>query len=261
MFDKSYKINPESSFRVYKPNNTPKLKTNITEFNELLGGGFEKGLFYLIYGERFITKLLISLLVNAQLPNTYGGINTSVVMIDGENSFNPYSIAHLAAEKGLSPTKALENIQIVRVFNQVMMEETILKNLSEIVEKKKSKLILVTGLATHLLAEGYKIKDAKKMTQEAITLRNIAMRNNAIVVASTPKAPNSDWKPSGGTALQHTAQVHVAVVRRKNLTEFFLMKHPSIPNRKTILWGKQKPQESPMISLDFFFDKNKKLEE
>jgi RecA/RadA recombinase len=227
---------------------------DIKEIDELLGGGFEQSLFYLIYGDGDIHKLVTRLAIRAQLPRTHGGLNSSVVLIDGANRFNPYTVAHIAAEYGLSSVKVLENINIVRAFNQTMMNETIQEKLAMIVARVKAKVVLITGLATHLIAERQHESEIKTLTHEAVTIRNIAMKHNAMVIASTPLAPNSEWKPSGGTALQHAAQVHIAAKTHKKRITYYLMKHPSIPQRKTVVWKGPTPNQAPTLSLELFLD-------
>ncbi len=256
MFADRSTITKKSAFRIYKPKTSVVLRTDIREIDELLGGGFEQGLFYLLYGDGDVHQLLLRLAVRAQLPKTHGGLNTPVVMIDGANRFNPYTIAHVATECGLSSVKVLENINIVRAFNQTMMNETIREKLEEIVTRLKAKVILITGLATHMIAEVQDKSEIKTLTHEAVTIRNIAMKNNTIAIVSTPLAPNSEWKPSGGTALQHAAQVHIAVRTQKKRTVYYLMKHPSIPQRKTIVWRDTPSDTAPTLSLDLFMQKD-----
>lgn len=105
------------------------VSSGIGDVDDMLGGGFEQGLFNLIYGETnsAITSLLLSVSVNSQLPSLNRGAGSKVVFIDAQNCFNPYTVSCKAAGLGLSPEAVLEGIYVSRAFTSGQVEELILR--------------------------------------------------------------------------------------------------------------------------------------
>jgi RecA/RadA recombinase len=222
----------------------------------MLGGGFEQGLFSLVYGDTnsAITSLLLSVSVNSQLPSFNSGAGSKVVFIDAQNCFNPYNVSCKAACLGLNPETVLQGIYVSRAFTSGQVEELILRKTDDEVSRVGARVLIVSGLTTLQLVD-----DRGKLKQETLSrlvevyghLRNLSFRRNLVVLASNGVAENSEYRPAGGRALAHYAQAHLLVRERPRVTEYVLMKHPSISERKTLVWRGRQAHFTP--TLDAYF--------
>ena len=101
--------------------NLPLISSGDAMLDELLEGGFQKDLIYLLIGDRKPTsKILVATSVAAFADQNF---NKHVGFVDGNNRFNPYDICKLAVSRRLSPTKVLEQILLARAFTYDQMIE------------------------------------------------------------------------------------------------------------------------------------------
>src|SRR5512135_2488963 len=82
------------------------LSLNMRNVNELFPG-FVPGDFALVYGSPSVESLTSLLCIRAQLPAQLGGLGSSVVFIDGGNTFRLYHMSRLAQIHHLDPKQAL----------------------------------------------------------------------------------------------------------------------------------------------------------
>jgi RecA/RadA recombinase len=233
-----------------------RVSSGINDVDDMLGGGFEQGLFSLIYSETnsAMASLLLSVSVNAQLPSFNSGAGSKVVFIDAQNCFNPYNVSCKAASLGLNPEAVLEGIYVSRAFTSGQVEELILKKAEDEVDRLGARVLIVSGLTTLQLVD-----DRGKLKQETLSrlvevyghLRNLSFQRNLVVLASNGIAENSEYRPAGGRALAHYAQAHLLVREKLRVTEYVLMKHPSISERKTLVWRGRTTHFMP--TLDAYF--------
>ena len=87
--------------------------------------------------------MLHDFVVRFQLPT--GTDAGRIAWISGDNRFRPYRISKIAASLGLSPSRALENILISRVFSWENMVELLERKLPQLEDLK---LIIISGLTT-----------------------------------------------------------------------------------------------------------------
>jgi RecA/RadA recombinase len=232
----------------------PRIRTGIAELDGLLRGGVELGVFSLFYGSRRVNRLLLQLAISAQLPPNYGGVNSLVIFVDGSTMFNPFEVASIARRYGIDPNRALNNIHVVRAFNFPMLVDVLANHLPQKIASllETPKLILISGVASSSIHDANTETALGNYSRAIGWIRSLAMEQDIAVVASAPVASNSQWKPAGGTILQHTTQVHVYVHEKQDRVEYLLAKHPSRPPRKTIQWA-----ISPCLTnytLDMFMD-------
>lgn len=233
------------------------VSTGVGDVDDMLGGGFEPGLFNLVYGDIHgsVTSLLLSASVTSQLPGFNNGAGSKVVFVDAWNSFNPYTVSCKAASMGLNPEKVLEGIFVSRAFTSGQVEELILKKAEEEIDRIGARVLIVSGLTALHLADDI----GKKLKQETLSrlvgiyghLHRLSFQRNLVVVASTELAENSEYRPAGGRALSHYANVHLMVKERPRVTEYVLVKHPSFPERKTLVWKGKRGHYMP--TLDAYF--------
>jgi RecA/RadA recombinase len=223
--------------------------------NQIIGGGFESGLFYLMYGTpRILNSILLSMAVAAQLPMTLEGLDSAVVFIDNDNIFNPYSLIRLGLSVNLNPTGVLARISVARAFIWNHLGE-IVDNLEALVEEKKARLVLISGLTT--LFEGeFEQKKHEMLLKIANKLRALATDYDLIVMASTRLAQGSSCKPAGGKIMAHAPHVLIRAIQQGERVTFDLMKHPSYPETQRVQWL-SRPRKAPhTMALDQFLRKS-----
>lgn len=219
--------------------------------NQVLGNGFESNMFYLIYGSSHVmNSILLSMAVAAHLPRNKGGLDSSVIFIDNDNIFNPYTLIRLALSVKLDPNVMLTRISVARAFIWNHLGE-IVDNLEALLKSKKAKLVLISGLTT-LFAGEFERKKHQMLMKIVNKLRNIAIDNEIIVAASTQLAQGSAHKPAGGKILSHGPHVLIRILQQGERITFNLMKHPSRPARQTVQWL-SRPRRAPhTVPLDQF---------
>ena len=231
-----------------------KLISGIKPLDELLGG-FEKGLFYMLYDSLGLTAdILRSLAVTAQLPISHGGLNSKVIFVDAQNIFNPYIIGRKSISIGLSPTRVLKNIFISRAFIFPHLHEIITNSLEEITTVNNAKLVLVSGIVPE---PNLAPEDLQHMIEIMGTLKRLASVRKKIVIATNYVALNSNYKPAGGKSCQHYPNIIVRIITFDNHIEYQLIKHPSRSYKKVLYFlddGNNK-KEKNIRKLDYYFGK------
>ena len=129
-----------------------KITTGSSNFDVLMGGGFETGAITECFGEFGCGKTQIGhiLCVNILKEDP----EAVAVYIDTENTFRPERIKQLAAGIELDADEALERIMVARAYNsdhQMLLAEKAESLITE--QGKKVKLIVVDSLTSHFRAE------------------------------------------------------------------------------------------------------------
>ena len=230
------------------------LLSDFNGLNQVIGGGFESNLFYLLYGSsHVINSALLSMAVAAQLPRTQGGLDSAVVFIDNDNIFNPYSLIRLALSVNLNPNEVLARISVARAFIWNHLGE-IVDNIEALLEEQKARLVLISGLTT--LFEGeFEPKKHQMLLKIANKLRTLATDYDLIVTASTCLAQGSTHKPAGGKIMSHAPHVLIRAIQQGERITFDLMKHPSYPEMHRVQWLSHPKKAPPTITLDRFLKK------
>ena len=160
-----------------------RLRLNIPNVDDLLS--FEPGDFAVLHGSPSVSYLTTLLCVRAQLPAQLGGLGSSIVFVDGANTFRLYQIANLARLHGLDPQQALYNIRIARAFTAYQMETLVQKNVVETVEKFNSKLVIISDIAASFLDEDVGDEEAYFLYRDMLDyLSSFAERNRVVLIAT-----------------------------------------------------------------------------
>ena len=97
-------------------------------------------------------NLIPKLAIKALLPRNHGGIESSTVtIIDGSirgqsTHLDFYSFVDYAIEYGMNVNSALEKIIVTRSFTAHQLADTIICNLTKMIQKYKSNLVIITDL-------------------------------------------------------------------------------------------------------------------
>ncbi|HME51413.1 MAG TPA: hypothetical protein VKM55_04300 [Candidatus Lokiarchaeia archaeon] len=195
----------------------PRLKTGTPALDALLSpdfpsdkgdpetttGGILPGIVHVLAGPTWLlAELLMHLAVASQLPVEHGGIGCERVIYGlFDNATNPNDMASEARALGVNPTDALDRIQIARGFNWDQSVEIVAKKVPELAIPNS--LILLSGLTSQM--------DARDLLsfvglQEMIGgIKKCLDKPPMYVVATSPVAQGSIYKPIGGHNLYHFA--------------------------------------------------------
>jgi hypothetical protein len=97
-------------------------------------------------------NLIPKLAVKALLPRNHGGIKSStVIIIDGNirgqlTHLDFYSFVDYAIQYGMNTNSVLERIIVTRSFTAYQLADTIIYNLTNMIQKYKSNLVIITDL-------------------------------------------------------------------------------------------------------------------
>ncbi|MHA1384292.1 MAG: hypothetical protein ACTSR3_11120 [Candidatus Helarchaeota archaeon] len=196
-----------------------RLSCDNPELEGLLGGGFMPQRLYLLYGDSSpIRRTFLTLCVTAQLPSSLNGLDSQVIYVDGDVSFDPYFISQKAINKKLNPRLTLSRVLISRSFTWEQMVDIIINKMKGL----DAKLLLISGLTTMFDPNTQScFQDLLKILG---MLKRFALKKDAIVVVSTRYAPNSQYKPAGGKIMTHFADTIIHISDYKNRIEFYRFK-------------------------------------
>jgi len=234
-----------------------KLSFGIKSLNDLLGGGVETQAITEFYGEFGSGKTQVGhqMAVNVQLPPEKGGLGSSVIIIDTENTFRPERIAQMV--KGLSarngteyePEEFLKNIHVARAYNsnhQILLVDTA----SDLANKLKDtdrpvRLMIVDSLTAHFRAEyvgrGTLADRQQKINKHMHDLMKFANLYNAAIVVTNQVMAKPDaffgdpTKPIGGHIVGHTATFRLYLRKSKGEKRIArLVDSPNLPEGEAI---------------------------
>lgn len=201
------------------------LATGSARFDELLGGGIEKGTITLVYGEGGSgkTNLCLILTKNAVLSGS------KVLYIDTEG----VSMARLGQIAGQELDKVNKNVLFSEPYDLGEQTRLIAKGVKLLENRGKVGLIVVDSLTTFFRMSRSEEGDERRELNEQLSLLMNAARKFTIPVLITSQVytdiSTGNFEPLGGHILLHTAKTIVKLERlpagRRRAT---LMKHRHI---------------------------------
>lgn len=190
--------------------------------------GFELGDFAALqgYAARFITFVLS---VRIQLPPRKGGLASSVIFVDGGNSFNLYTVTEIARSNSLDSKLVLDKIYVSRAFTAYQLYSLILMKLEPFLNRKKSKLLIVSDITSLFLDRDISNTEANDLYLKLCTkLSEIAARKKSIVVVSYFTEKASRRSVFFEAVLHCRSNVLVKLRKRGKILRFTLESHPRI---------------------------------
>jgi hypothetical protein len=217
-----------------------KCPTAIPLLDELLEGGFEAGLSYLIFGSPHCTSLLQRSIGAALL---HYGPHRHVAVIDANNKIRPDNILTQLQTASLvtAPATHLQRLHIARAFTTDQLL-SLLGEAPNTIHGLDAPILFVNGL-THLVQEEEEGDTKTSAAQDSSTdprvfrraqlaahLKQLAFAHHVAVVASAD-APKRGSKPPLriGQAARHRFHVLIHHQRQNTTDRFTLEKHPSRP--------------------------------
>jgi len=225
-----------SGFGFYKNGKKiPLVSSGDVTLDEILQGGFQKDLVYLLYGDkRTTTNILLTTAVISQkslLNGGLGGGDNKVAFIDGNNRFNPYNVSKFAVTQNLSPSKTLENILIARAFTWDQMVELLENRLAKL---ENVKAVLISGITT--LFQSYEKQTFEDLQRAINGIKRILSRTKPLILITAPLNEYSLFRPKGGKILAHFGNVLILINDKERYIEYKLIQHPFLQEKKLIKW-------------------------
>lgn len=205
--------------------NTP-LSFNIENIDALFPG-FALGNFAVFHGSSAVLSLSLLLCVRAQLPYQLGGLETSVVFIDGGNTFRLYDVSYIAQVHELNPRSVLERVLISRAFTAHQLTSLIFDELSDAIERHDSKLVIISDIVGMFLDKNVPDREAREVfNQLVLYLSEFAQKSRTIVVTTYPQRFFSKRDFFFKAVIHGRADLVASVISSKYGKKFVLEKHP-----------------------------------
>ncbi|TFG19773.1 MAG: hypothetical protein EU530_05185 [Promethearchaeota archaeon] len=159
------------------------------KFNSLIGGGFNPGTLYLVYGAYATGKTQIGFHACVSLYNLYKNLkpHISTLFIDTEDTFRPERIQEIASQGyNLGDSTVFSRIRVLKATSTDMIF-TLLKKIDAQGLDKEIKLILIDSLTKHIRLDlgNEEISDMQvrdKLKRILGYLREITRRNNIVTI-------------------------------------------------------------------------------
>ncbi len=232
----------ETAFSLAKKQRwSPYLASGVTPLDELLGGGFEVGLSYLLYGSPHVTQLLLRCAANTL---RHVAPSRGVIIIDGNKDASPSAVLDELKAKSLlgNPAALLEHLHVARAFTTDQLL-SLLTEAPSILQQTRAPILFCANI-TNLLQQEEESTIPRsqggrgasgssspfRRAQLAAQLKHLAFSQKIVVVASAEngKSPETGPKRIGDVA-RHSFQVHVHLGHRGPIDIMTLEKHPSLP--------------------------------
>ena len=191
--------------------------------------GFSAGDFAVLHGTSSVLSLTLLLSVRTQLPLRLGGLETSVIFVDGGNTFKPYKVSRIAQFYQLDPRQVLDRVHISRAFTAYQMTSVILEKLAETIDKHNSKLVIISDIAGLYLDKDVPAEEAKEVfSQLTAYLSRLARDKQVIIIATCLSHCHSKLSTLLHAVACGRADVVASVIPTKLGRVFALEKHPSL---------------------------------
>ncbi|MEP6577104.1 MAG: hypothetical protein ABJB85_11810 [Nitrososphaerota archaeon] len=125
-----------------------------------------------IFGDtRYTNALSTRIVVRSLLPRNHGGVNAeNVIVIDANNSSDPYLYVNVGREFGMHYRNLLHKVLISRQFTIYQLTHTIIYDLPKRIELYKPKLIVISGLLDQFYQDPYiNIDEAERLVSQIVT--------------------------------------------------------------------------------------------
>ncbi len=234
----------------------PYYKSGDKTLDELLLGGFQQDLVYLLYGDR---KIIVDIMIGTMVLSFKDrDFSKRAAFVDMNNRFNPYKISVLAAAEGLPPRTVLENIIISRAFTYEQMVE-LLENKIALLENIK--ILGISGITT--LWPDYGQTTFEGLLKAISGIKKTIVKSNPLLLLTAPLNKHSEFRPQGGKYLAHFGSVLILITKKKRFIEYSLIQHPSMPEktvRKMIPLQPKRNLKKPIknLTLDQFLNPESK---
>lgn len=138
-----------------------------------------------LYGSPLCNQISETICVDAQLPLQEGGLNSTAILIDGGNAFNPYLISDYAQQRGVDVDNALEKVVVSRAFTCYQLTSLITQKLPEAIRRYKSKLIVALDIVKLYLDDEVDSSESKVLFNHAVNCLSMLTTEQGIMAIAT----------------------------------------------------------------------------
>lgn len=191
--------------------------------DKLLGGGFQKDLVYLLFGNINNTSdILLKTLVTSQKPILKEGLGEGflVAFIDGNHCFNADEVIKYAISLQLSPETVLHNITISRAPNWDQMIELLENRLSKL---EQVRVVLISGITTIL--QSYERQTFEDLLRAVDEIKNIFERTKPLIVITAPLNEDFLFSPIEDKDLSLSGKVIAMINDDEQYVEYTLVQN------------------------------------
>lgn len=224
-----------------------KISTGSKDLDELLGGGVEAKAITETYGKFASgkTQLGFQLCVNAQLPQSKGGLEGKVIFLDTEGTFRPERIESIAKAAALDPQKTLENIFVIRAEN-TSQQILAIERIDKLIRENNVKLIVVDSMMALFRSEfagrGALGERQQKLNSHIHKLQSLADTYNLAVYITNQVMDNpailfgDPTTPVGGNIMAHAATTRLYLRKSKEDKRIVrLVDSPNMPEGEAVM--------------------------
>jgi Rad51 protein len=124
----------------------------------------------------------------AQLPIEMGGLDSSIVFIDGGNRSDPYLFSSFARQYGFRPNTAMRRIATCRIFTMYQLTELISEHLAVAVADYAARLVIITDLLGTFNEPELDEREARRLLSSVEQAIKLVKRNALVLI--TLVSPN-----------------------------------------------------------------------
>ena len=208
-------------------------------------GGIEESTTTEISGENGSgkTQVMHQLAINAQLPESEGGLGGKVVWIDTENTFRPDRIIQICQARGLDGMQMLRGIIYEEAYHAIH-QLSIVAKLPKLCQDNDVKLVIIDSMIAHLRAE-YIGRGTLAGRQNILgdilqRLGKISQNHNLTVIYTNqimdkPTAYGDPQKAVGGNIMGHASTLRLNIKKgRQGARIMQVKKSPYLPENEAV---------------------------
>jgi hypothetical protein len=160
--------------------------------------------------------------LKAQLPFEAGGLDSTVLFIDGGNRSDPYLFSSFARQKGLRPNIAMRRVTTCRVFTMYQLADLIVKHLVQAAADYAARLVIIADLLNTFSEPDFEEREASRLlgaVEQAIG----QVKKNALVLVTLVSPSRYD------DVVTSWADITVSLESADDQVRAELLRHPSKP--------------------------------
>jgi hypothetical protein len=164
----------------------PHFSLGFPRLDLLMGPFYSKHLIVLSGGAASTVAELMAF--RAQLPLEAGGLDSTVLFIDGGNRSDPYLFSSFVRQRGIKPAVAMRRVATCRVFTIYQLADLISEHLVRAVEDYAAKLVVVSDLLGTFNEPELEEREARRLLSAVEDGIKRAKKNS--LVLATLASPN-----------------------------------------------------------------------
>jgi hypothetical protein len=157
----------------------------------------------------------------AQLPLEVGGLDSTVLFIDGGNRSDPYFFSSFARQRGLKPVVAMRRVATCRIFTIYQLAGLISEHLAKAAEDYAAKLVVISDLLGTFNEPELEEREARRLLSAVED--GIKQVKNSLVLATLTSPNKYD------DMIMACADTAVSLSSSGDRVEAELVKHPTKP--------------------------------